>query len=590
MIAISPGVSAPTTEAEIRAWARAEGIRWTGAEMSRQIDDARRAAESIRGRAASEMGEFLDAKAGMLGRPLGENATVNWALAYLQSPGLPTTLGDGQAMMRAYINAQGEELGIPPEYIAAAKFIQEFPDTVEEGERWVVEISASYAAYYGVPLGEAAEGQILKASVYGALAYAGVPYSIVDVSVGALSDGNLSYEEVGAIATTIGAYVGGVIGQAYGLPYPIGAFIGSVVVGSVMYGLGAAFGFGGPSWRDQYNAQDAQLRAAARAATERNTEVALALWHEYNYYWDDLERSLQIVIDANSHPWLTTSTMGSPGIRYFRTTDITRIEGQRLPEPISKVCTQLFGCPYFQPQTFPVPRRVDAWQRTDTCCPYDPYAMPTTQSLGADFGAMVNGKVSAKAALAFWGARRYVTPLSVDLDIIGLTPATGGERVLGHAMASKISDSFEMGPGTEGPTFNQSHYVGGGYHARQHTDEAYMRESIAFVSMRGEKLHDSQVAPWATQLFKSSFQALPAAALVQRDITATIAARVAETQVAAQLEQEGKRETAVKAAAYRKELVRLRRQGERNTSVLNNTLLVAGAGALGGWAASALIK
>jgi hypothetical protein len=240
--------------------------------------------------------------------------------------------------------------------------------------------------------------------------------------------------------------------------------------------------------------------------------------------------------------------------------------------------------------------------------------MPNVQSTGLSPGAeypLGSGRIDAYSALAFYGARRFVTPYHAYLDMM----RSEGVDLPGDWLRVCVGSGTECLTWEGGRT---SGYYTTPWSSRPHTDREYL-ESLSHVRLadRPEDLEQCVVPQWAQYLFGSLVQMGPAAALVQRDITETVAAVAAEAEIArlmvqavygevadvragdvragfAQLqaerrEYEAARTVTNQAAQYRRDLIRMRRSADMATTAINGSLLAGGVGALAGWAVSGIL-
>lgn len=593
----------PTDEDEAVDWGVRQAERWAKPHVQKSVGDARRLIET-------ELSH--DIKAAL---PMSENEAAAWAVDYIYRNGPPKNAQQAASMLRRFLDDQGRAMGIHPAYLAAAELLVDFPlDDPASALRWTADVGVAFAQQYGIPLTTDFDPEsLLTTSASAALTQAGVPFAGALLVTGqTLMDGQVTQDELVGLAGMVGSVVGGAVGQMFGLPAPIGAFLGSVVTTLIFEGLGKLFGWG-PSAKEKRDAAMARARAAQAAMEAQCAVMAMDAWVEYQKYWHELVSGLEQSVWTQGE-WLAT------GLRYFDHAYIaeTEVDPRKcpprivtstktgplripmllveqpdvcmapLPMAISVDCKVPSGCLYF-PQGV---QNRGYWVRHDpsghvTQAPgkfyhvgvKDPDNMPDLEFRNIFPGAKnVDGEVSARAALAFYGAYQFQTPYHAWNTLCGpdfRSPCDRGSRSFGWGMT----------PGAA-LYLRQSGF-------ETQSDRTYIDDWISYVPItegKKPKLGQCQANAWAEALFNSLVQCGPAASLVSRDISATVSAAMVEYRVAQQAQQQSIQQTAAKAAQARLDLLSLRRQKRQRNRSLNGALLGAGGGALAGWAISSMLK
>lgn len=566
----------PTNEAEAEDWAVDQAEAWTSPQMQAAVGTT---ASAIQGELAYDP---------QIAAPMSVDQTSNWAQGYVAQNGFPTSAADAETMTREFLQVQGTQMGLHPSFVGAYQLVVNFPDTPEAAGQWAVEVSGAFAASYGISLTSPTDPKgFVLASSGAALSQAGVPYAgAIIMAADTLWDGTITHEELRGIVGTVGSVVGAAIGQAFGIPAPIGAFIGSVVATLIFDGLGAVFGWG----------DDAKKLAALREALavreammEQCFEVGVSAWAQYQEYWNAVIPQMQRTLDEN-HEWLMYSG-GYQGMRYFGRTfieaiapdDPSRCEAAMraipsfmrssagcdvpLPRPINQQCDSLGGCPYFPGAGAPISVRHNA--PLDGAWPI--YDHPALGYIYPGQGAIVDGRVDARAALAWYGAEQFVTPYHALRTQMGLTPP-GPVDPVSFSASSDWDRHQEQDPWSMAQT--DAHYI----------------DSMAYIprAERVEDLGECVAFDWAESLMASTTQVSPAMALIARDMSGTIAAAIAEYRIQELEQQHGAQALMALAAAQRRDLIRLRRQMIRGKQALNGGLLAGGVGLLAGWGITSL--
>lgn len=584
----------PTSPQQIGPWAKQQAAAYATPVIRQGISDGAKVFEKQMSGVVD--GQLSKVEASLF-PPMDESDVGNWVTAYVTKNGFPTTPDQGLAFARAFVSANCDQIGLPPEFIAAASLIQNFPDSVGAAEKWALNLGTAYLASYGIPIVSSTDvSEFLKASARSAIAQVapGVPFQLFEATFSALKDGSLTSSEVKGLVISAAGFIGGVVGQAFGIPAPIGALLSQLVVGELVSVLSDAFGWG-PSDSEKLNAaQEAATKAAAAASASCNT-LATALWLEYQIYWESLQKNLDTVVTANAE-WLfpqghcdkTVGIRVFPGwspwentIDYVRNADGTLAVGrdgkpQAYPYPVSRQCALPEGCTYMS-AAFHLVRRANYGF---TPASLDATPVVSYEPMGCD----------ALSALAFWRAQRYVTPDQVIY-------AMGGDP---------LRYVLDCAPGTTQTQF-QSQNVRS-VDCDVQPDSYYLKNRIGLVTTvdaAGTQLGQCGAIEWAAFMFKSLQQAAAASALVQRDIARTVSSATTlygmqyhleslagvQWSVASDAQKTAAANAAVaRAAAYRHAVIEARRKGTRTADLLNYGLLAAGGGTLLGIAAARMMR
>jgi hypothetical protein len=566
----------PTSDSQIGDWAKQQAALFNSGAIQTGINQGEQA-----------MLQNLGLKGGDFFAPLSEGETEEWAKQYIGKNGFPTTPDAGVAMARAFVIANADQIGLPPEFIAASSLVDHFPSSPDGAVSWALTLGSAYLSTYGVPIVSGTDvSSFLSASARFAVAqYApGVPFGLFEATFEALSDGQLTGDEVKGIVIGAAGYVGAVIGQAFGLPAPIGALLSQLIVGEVISLLSDSFGWG-PSATDKLLAAQQAASDAAKAASDKCTDMAIALWLEYQHYWDSIAGGLDASIH-DSQEWLFPggSCSTASGIKLYGKTTLDFVrdaagnpiplnpkdlrKGYRAyPYPLTRACGIQTGCPYTSLQTDQVVMR-DKYPKT----PGELTRIPviSRHAPGCD----------GTSALAFWGAQRYVTPYAVVLEMQGQ------------------HNQWLDAPG--GPPSQLTSWNGAAWGSVQRSDDEYLRKIIGLVMTVkfGTEVGPCMTPIWAKFMFKSLEQAASAAALVQRDLARTVSDATTAYGIKYHMEQAAgvewqaasdaqKRKAAESVsagtAALRHAVVEARRRGKKRADLLNYGLLAAGGGALLGF-------
>lgn len=546
------------------------------------------------------------------GPPLTEDEAAQWATGYLAShPDMltnPTAQG-AVAMMQAFVSAQGTAIGLPPEFIAASQLAHGFPTDVGSAEKWGLTLGTAYLSQYGVPIVSdlSATGFLQAAGRFGMSQVApGIPFGLCEATYTALSDGSISYNEAQGLVVGACAFIGGAVGQAFGIPAPLGALLGQLV-GTVLTGpVADALGFG-PSDSEKLNAAQEAATKAAAAATVVCTDLARALWLEYQQYWDSVQTNLDGVFRANQE-WLFPGSCGptsgvmlfpesSPGentLNYILNADGSPVMGKNgplsYPYPTTRHCGPMTGCPYNATSIDQIVMR-DKYDLTmeDLLKKRVPNISRGSSYAGCD----------ALGALAFWGARRYVTPYQV---MYAMRPQNTSELCppgTGYCLQPGRPNMYVRDyvyHGTEFGSRNQQMWDG-----QVHSDEEYLQNIglVTTAGAAGEQVGDCYTPQWAQFMFLSLQQAPAASALVQRDLARTVSYVTAQYGISKRMEalagakwsaagaaaqREAVRQAAARAASFRSSVREAQRRGRMKADLMNYGLLAAGGAALAGWA------
>jgi hypothetical protein len=547
------------------------------------------------------------------GPPFTEDEASQWATGYLASHPDMLTRPSAQgavAMMQAFVSAQGAAIGLPPEFIAAAQLAHGFPTDVASAEKWGLTLGSAYLSQYGVPIvSDASVTGFLQASGRFGMAQVapGVPFGLCEATFSALSNGSINYGEAQGLVVGACAFVGGAVGQAFGIPAPLGALLGQLV-GSVLTGpVADALGFG-PSDSEKLNAAQEAATKAAAAATVVCTDLARALWLEYQQYWDSVQTNLQGVIRANQE-WLFAgscdpksgvmvfpeSVPGENTLDYILDANGAPVMGKngplRYPYPTTRYCGPMTGCTYNSTPIDPIAIRAQ----------YDLTMVDLKQKRIPSISWNTSGFAGCDAlgALAFWGARRYVTPYQV---MYALHPqnttelcAPGTSYCLQPAIPNMFVREYVY-HGTELGSRNKEMWDGS-----VHSDEEYLQNIglVTTAGAAGEQVGDCFTPQWAQFMFLSLQQAPAASALVQRDLARTVSYVTAQYGISKRMDalaggkwlaagaatqREAARQAAARAASFRNAVREAQRRGRMKADLLNYGLLAAGGAALAGWA------
>jgi len=564
----------PTNEAELDGWAAEQFERWAKPEVERMF-------RNLIGEANGALSLDVD-----FGSILPENEMLDWGIAYLSANGPPRNGEQAVRMMLAFMDAQSGSIGIHPAYLGAADALINFPQTGDEALSWSLELANSVASYYGfaIPTALNIEG-LFMATITAAMMQAGFSYAaIVTVTVESLWDGKVSYDEIRGIVITTGAVIGAVVGQYFGIPAPIGSFIGGLTTAITFDLFAELFGWGPPSYEKRLAAMNA-ARQLKRAVEADLFSLNVAAWNEYNYVWNDVVANLQNAIEAQV-PWL------DGGLRYFSDQRVTEVPDGKggiieLPHIIDNVCRSPFGCPYFTAGSGTVLTPADSgspptsrnnqrgiWYRTDN---YDPFGVPQVAFTGGlEHGGKFLGRPNAYAALAFYGATRFTTPDHAFNEMYG-SPGSGGPFL--HVKPIERRMGWEQGDLTR-PDVESLQSL-----AVARIDGTYTVKKVELKDISVE----APFMGFSQKLLSSMTQLGPASMLISQDIMRTATAAMVEYSMAQRIKQQGVQKMEAQAAAARLELINARRAGRAASSSLNGGLLAAGTGALAAFALSELL-
>ena len=568
----------PTQAGQIGPWAREQAQIFTSPSLSQGIDAGKFVYEKYMGIPSSDMSPFFP--------PFTEDQAGQWAESYVAAHGFPTDAHSGLAMARAFVLANADQIGLPPEFMVGKGLVEKFPpSTVEDAAAWTAQLGGAFLTNFGVPLVDVYDtSSFFAASARIAVAQMapGVPFSFFEATFDALSDGQVTPAEAKGIIVGAAGYVGAVVGQAFGIPAPIGAFIAQLLVGGLVDVLSDAFGWGQTDSEKLLSAQHAAQDAAA-AASAKCTALATALWLEYQHYWDAITRDLDGSIRANQE-WLTPkgSCGQSDGIRLFGAFSLDTVrdksgnpiilnaaqvkKGQKpvyrvYPYQVSRSCDNPQGCSYLSYGIGSIVTR-------------DQYALSPGELNRVPSIRLNPPGCDATTALAFWGAQRFVTP----------------EHVY-HAMKGKSLEWVD--PPSGKPVVQYQEVV--------HSDYDYLSMkvgNVGTVGKAGTDVGQCNVGPWASFMFRSLEQAAAAATLVQRDLARTVSAAATAYGIQYHLDRQAGmkfqsasdaqkraavRKIAAQAAAFRHAVMDARRSGKRKADLINYGLLTAGGAALLGY-------
>lgn len=548
------------------------------------------------------------------GPPMSEDETSQWALGYLSAhPDMltnPTSQG-AVAMMQAFVSAQGNAIGLPPEFIAASDLAHGFPSDPDAAVSWGMKLGTAYLSQYGVPIVSdvSATGFVQAAGRFGiAQVTPGVPFSLCEATYTSLANGSINFSEAQGLVVGACAWIGGAVGQAFGIPAPLGALLGQLVGSALTGPVAEALGFG-PSDSEKLNAAQDAARNAAAAATVACTDLAKALWLEYQQYWESVETNLQGLIRANQE-WLflTGSCGANDGLLLFPESTpgentlnyildeygrIRQVNGKdaRYPYPIARACAPMTGCRYNQTPIDSLAIR-DSYDLT--IADLNKKRIPTIKWSGAYAGC------DALGALAYWGARRYVTPYQVIYAMRGLQADKGGCYPNYCRLPGKPYMWLQEYDKPESQFASRNVPM---WDSTVHSDLEYLQNIglVQTAGAAGERVGDCMTPQWAQHMFLSLQQAPAASALVQRDLARTVSYVTTQYGITKHMEElagnrwmvagasaqrEAVRAVSARTASFRNAVREAQRRGRKTADLLNYGLLAAGGGALLGWAAA----
>lgn len=569
----------PTVASEVGPWAKEQAKLFSSSEIQNGISNGARIFEEKLSGATRVVPDLF--------APMSEAEIENWVLQYVAARGYPLTPADGIRFARGFVIANCNEIGLPPEFIAASELIENFPDSPEEALTWALDLSGSFLSVYGVSIVDVSDvSSFLSASARAAVSQVapGIPFALFEATFDALSDGRLTSEEAKGIVIGAAGFIGAAVGQAFGLPAPIGALLGQLLVG----GLVEAFGWG-PSDSDKLHSAQSAASAAAAQATRECTDLSIALWLEYQHYWESISGTLNQSI-RQSQEWLTPSGHcgKTDGIRLFGSTTLDVIrdpygnplvsnpeevrKGKKpkyrtYPYNLTRDCTDLKGCPYL---SFPMEPLINR----------DKFALSPGELGRVPTVSRGQPGCDGTSALLFWGARRYVTPMQVFF-----------------AMQGKPDQWVAPSDYTPSELKNWNYVP---WEQVLHSDKEYLTLLVGNVGTVnfGTEVGPCPATAWAAFMFRSLEQAAAAAALVERDLARTVSAATTEYGIRYHLEQAAgvKWEVASasakraaqklvtsRAAGLRHAVIEAKRRGQRKADLLNYGLLTAGSAALAGW-------
>jgi hypothetical protein len=175
----------------------------------------------------------------------------------------------------------------------------------QNGKQWghdVIEKVASAYGYNGyIPSdlphsAKEAETALVNIGCSAAAMELGVDPKLAVVTVDAIMDGKLDSNDCEAIGKTAGAIAGAAICQAYGIPAPIGAFLGGEIGGFVGGEVAKIFGLSDRAYK-KWLAEQKRIVAQLQAAAEQQCHVIReGYWQSFDTYvvaleqlWEELE-------------------------------------------------------------------------------------------------------------------------------------------------------------------------------------------------------------------------------------------------------------------------------------------------------------
>jgi hypothetical protein len=611
----------------IKKWAGEQAAAWAGPVFQGYVQRGR----DTLAKARSGLPNAPDIS---IRNPLSDDETVNWCEAYIFShPNLLTnpTPEAAVAMMQSFVLTNCGQIGLPPELIAAGQMIHNLPTTVDGAESWALALGSSYMSRFGIPIitntdptaflhscGRAAMLQIIP----------GTAFSMCELTVDAISTGSISLAGVEGIIIGACGTMCAAIGQLFGLPAPIGAILGNIIGGALVPVLADALGFG-PTDSEKLSLAQQAARQAAAAGTAVCTDLAATLWVQYQLYWQKMQGSLDGLMQVNDE-WLrpygrsqgiSCTAASGDGIRLFpemeaggNTLDFVYDQNgnpvpidakahqyMRYPYPVTRSCVVPAGCPYLQFFTDPIVVR-DSYDYSRAALGQARIPNITEQSPSCD----------ALSSLAFWRARRYVTPFQVVLAMKGSEYAAAEDpRTVNrcHRRAGKPNMWKWDYDCVEGQFADRNVTKWDSY---EHSDKEELQKIGTVAWSGGTEVGGCSTPEWGRWLHGSLQQAAAASALVQRDVARTVsmatsqysvqqqmaqAADVAATHTgnewlvaSAAIKRDAVRKVAANAASFRTAVKEARRRGQRRGDALNYGLLAVGGGALAGWAAARMMR
>jgi hypothetical protein len=555
-----------------------------------------------------------------------------WGITYLlHHPELFTqapTPETAVAMAQAFIAANCKQIGLPPEFIAASQLVRNFPTTVENAEQWGITIGTAYLSQFGVPIiTDANPNTFLASCARGAIAqtFPGIPLSLCESTYGSLSNGSINFDEAQGLAIQACGFIVAAVGQAFGLPAPIGAVLGQIIASVLVPIVCDLLGFG-PSDSEKLNRAQEAARKAADAATIACTDLARALWLQYQHYWESMQGNLNTLMHVNQEWLLASGSCGrdngvflfpasSPGAD---TLDIVRdpVDGGAVLLNESDVRAGRARAQYMRYQK-PVVGRSCSWTLG---CPYGAYGIEGVvyrDKYDLSMGELKQkrkpvisqggyGACDALGALAFWNARRYVTPWQVHLAMNGQEYTK--ERFYSadnHVLAGRPNMWLQRYDNVAGQLSSRNVAP---WDSEIHSDEEYLQNigRVSVAGSAGETVGDCLTPRWGAYLYGSLQQAAAASALVQRDVTRTVMSKVSQYRLQRHMEdlagvaQENAqnrwmvasaaqqraavRAATARAASFRTAITEAKRKGSLRGERMNYGLLAAGGAALAGWA------
>lgn len=223
------------------------------------------------------------------------------------------------ASITASVKSAGQ---VVAEYKHYSKYApKRFPKTISEGAKWAETSLTNYAKDNGKKWGAQAIAKV--ASAYGYEGYVpseiptnekecgealvniacvaasselGVDPRIAKVTVEAVMDGKLDKNDCESIGATAGSIAGAAICQAYGIPAPIGAFLGGEIGGFIGGEIADIFGASKKAHREWLDKQKRIVAQIQAKAEDQCAQIRQGYWNNFDatlrqaeLTWENLE-------------------------------------------------------------------------------------------------------------------------------------------------------------------------------------------------------------------------------------------------------------------------------------------------------------